>query len=52
MIFFTENKITPLNLNPRKRPRRQDWNGELVENGMFYFSRRNLILNGVIQGGR
>uniref|UniRef100_A0A3B5L7Z6 N-acylneuraminate cytidylyltransferase n=1 Tax=Xiphophorus couchianus TaxID=32473 RepID=A0A3B5L7Z6_9TELE len=27
----------PENLNPAKRPRRQDWNGELVENGSFYF---------------
>jgi N-acylneuraminate/3-deoxy-D-glycero-D-galacto-nononate cytidylyltransferase len=52
MFFPTENKIMPLNFNPRKRPRRQDLNGELVENGMFYFTRRNLILNGVIQGGR
>uniref|UniRef100_A0A3B5LC42 N-acylneuraminate cytidylyltransferase n=1 Tax=Xiphophorus couchianus TaxID=32473 RepID=A0A3B5LC42_9TELE len=30
----------PENLNPAKRPRRQDWNGELVENGSFYFGGR------------
>lgn len=51
-LFHSESKIVPLNLNPKKRPRRQDWNGELVENGMFYFTRRDLVLNGVIQGGR
>lgn len=26
----------PKNYNPAKRPRRQDWNGELIENGAFY----------------
>lgn len=36
--------IVPINLNPLKRARRQDWNGELVENGMFYFATRELIM--------
>ena len=27
---------TPQNYDPVKRPRRQDWNGELIENGAFY----------------
>jgi len=45
-------KVEAINFNPKKRPRRQDWAGELVENGMFYFTRRHLIHNGVIQGGR
>jgi len=43
---------TPSNFDPRNRPRRQDFKGEIVENGMFYFSRRNLIEDGVFQGGR
>ncbi|XP_027894057.1 N-acylneuraminate cytidylyltransferase A isoform X3 [Xiphophorus couchianus] len=43
----------PENLNPAKRPRRQDWNGELVENGSFYFATRDLIMKeGRLQGGR
>ncbi|XP_076581494.1 N-acylneuraminate cytidylyltransferase A [Chaetodon auriga] len=41
----------PLNLDPKKRPRRQDWAGELCENGSFYFTKRDLIMNkGVLQG--
>ncbi|XP_010867452.4 N-acylneuraminate cytidylyltransferase A isoform X2 [Esox lucius] len=42
----------PLNLDPRKRPRRQDWAGELCENGSFYFTTRRLIEEGQIQGGK
>uniref|UniRef100_A0A3Q2PSX6 N-acylneuraminate cytidylyltransferase n=1 Tax=Fundulus heteroclitus TaxID=8078 RepID=A0A3Q2PSX6_FUNHE len=34
--------LNPQNLNPAKRPRRQDWNGELYENGSFYFATRDL----------
>ena len=30
----------PLNYDPRRRPRRQDWIGELGENGSFYFFTR------------
>uniref|UniRef100_A0A8C6UL73 N-acylneuraminate cytidylyltransferase n=1 Tax=Neogobius melanostomus TaxID=47308 RepID=A0A8C6UL73_9GOBI len=33
----------PLNLDPSNRPRRQDWDGELCENGSFYISHRELI---------
>ena len=41
----------PLNFDPANRPRRQDWPGDLVENGMFYFARRELVLDhGVLQG--
>ncbi|XP_021938696.1 N-acylneuraminate cytidylyltransferase A [Zootermopsis nevadensis] len=43
--------IEPLNFNPKRRPRRQDWDGELVENGMFYFATKNLINYGLLQGG-
>ena len=28
---------TAKNYEPLRRPRRQDWNGELIENGAFYF---------------
>lgn len=35
----------PLNFNPRHRPRRQDWQGEMVENGMFYFAFRDVLVN-------
>jgi len=41
-----------LNFNPNDRPRRQDWSGELVENGMFYFTKRELLLRGSFQGER
>lgn len=43
----------PLNLDPFNRPRRQDWDGELCENGSFYFTRRKLIEDqGLLQGGK
>lgn len=34
---------TPLNYDPQKRPRRQDWQGSLTENGAFYITRRTLL---------
>ena len=34
----------PINYNPQKRPRRQDWSGYLIENGAFYISSRENIL--------
>ncbi|XP_071960689.1 N-acylneuraminate cytidylyltransferase-like [Antedon mediterranea] len=42
----------PLNLDPANRPRRQDWDGELLENGSFYFAKRQLLLDGYFQGGK
>lgn len=42
----------PTNFDPSRRPRRQEMKGEIVENGMFYFTRRRLIAEGVFQGGR
>ncbi|XP_069807439.1 N-acylneuraminate cytidylyltransferase [Dendropsophus ebraccatus] len=42
----------PENLNPAHRPRRQDWSGELYENGSFYFTTRELINRGLLQGGK
>lgn len=42
-----------LNLDPFHRPRRQDWDGELCENGSFYFTSTELIANqGLLQGGK
>ena len=41
-----------MNFDPGQRPRRQDWKGDLVENGMFYFARRGLVEAGILQGGR
>mmetsp|Transcript_5456 Transcript_5456/g.12901 ORF Transcript_5456/g.12901 Transcript_5456/m.12901 type:complete len:230 (+) Transcript_5456:105-794(+) len=31
------------NYDPLTRPRRQDWNGELIENGAFYFTDKALL---------
>lgn len=45
-----ENKLMSLNFDIKNRPRRQDWKGELIETGMFYFARRWLIeQDGVFQ---
>ncbi|KAM4676450.1 N-acylneuraminate cytidylyltransferase [Discoglossus pictus] len=42
----------PENFNPKFRPRRQDWRGELYENGSFYFSTRELLTRGELQSGK
>ncbi|CAG7820071.1 unnamed protein product [Allacma fusca] len=42
----------PLNFDPKNRPRRQDWQGEFVENGMFYFSHRKLVEKGAFQNAK
>lgn len=34
---------TAKNYDPVKRPRRQDWDGELIENGAFYFTTKALF---------
>jgi len=36
-------EATAKNYNPLKRPRRQDWEGELVENGAFYMTRKSTL---------
>lgn len=36
--------VRALNYRPEARPRRQDWDGELFENGAFYISSRELLL--------
>ncbi|KAI9033100.1 nucleotide-diphospho-sugar transferase [Hyaloraphidium curvatum] len=38
-----ERLAQPANYDPRRRPRRQDWDGVLVENGAFYFTRSSLF---------
>ncbi|XP_058812236.1 N-acylneuraminate cytidylyltransferase [Topomyia yanbarensis] len=45
----SSSKLIPLNFDPARRPRRQDWTGELVEAGMFYFARRTLLTDGRFQ---
>ncbi|XP_016339573.1 N-acylneuraminate cytidylyltransferase-like, partial [Sinocyclocheilus anshuiensis] len=43
---------TSLNIDVAHRPRRQDWPGELYENGSFYFSTRTALENGLKQLGK
>ncbi|XP_019371210.1 PREDICTED: N-acylneuraminate cytidylyltransferase [Gavialis gangeticus] len=44
--------LEPDNVNPAKRCRRQDWSGELYENGSFYFATRQIIESGCLQAGK
>ncbi|KAK3860892.1 hypothetical protein Pcinc_033092 [Petrolisthes cinctipes] len=46
------NPTQALNFDPRQRPRRQDWDGELYENGMFYIAKSEVIMRGLLQGER
>lgn len=49
----TADGAVPVNYNPASRPRRQDWDGMLVENGAFYVtSRERLLATGVRISGR
>ncbi|MBU5612555.1 acylneuraminate cytidylyltransferase [Geomonas azotofigens] len=41
--FFWNGDGTPLNYDPRSRPRRQEFAGSFMENGAFYFTRRKLL---------
>ncbi len=36
--------VEPLNYDPQNRPRRQDFNGVLIENGSFYITSRERLL--------
>lgn len=47
-VLEDKNPVS-LNLDTTKRPRRQDWPGELYENGSFYFTRRELLEKGLQQ---
>ena len=44
-IWSKEGNATPQNYSFRNRPRRQDFDGFLVENGAFYLSSRDAILS-------
>jgi N-acylneuraminate cytidylyltransferase len=41
--FFWHDDATPINYDPLRRPRRQDFPGTLMENGAFYISRRDIL---------
>ncbi len=41
--FFWSHEGQPLNYDPARRPRRQDFAGTLMENGAFYFTRSALL---------
>ena len=47
-----DEEVRAINFNPLRRPKRQDWMGELVENGAFYFTSVQLLRQGQIQGGK
>jgi len=38
-LFLWSEEGKPLNYDPAQRPRRQEWNGVLTENGAFYFTK-------------
>lgn len=51
--FFWSREGLPLNYDPLRRPRRQNFAGTLMENGAFYFTRTPLLLQtGSRLGGR
>jgi len=51
--FFWTKQGAPINYDPEKRPRRQDFEGFLMENGAFYLSRAKLLeVYGSRLGGR
>ncbi|MCC2656473.1 MAG: phosphatase [Panacagrimonas sp.] len=41
--FFWTHDAQPLNYDPARRPRRQDFPATLMENGAFYFTRSQLL---------
>lgn len=43
-FFWNEESVSPINYNYSKRPRRQDFNGLLMENGSFYITTKNILL--------
>lgn len=42
-FLLAGEQTVPFNVEPAKRPRRQDWPGELCENGSFYFAKKEII---------
>jgi len=46
-FFWRQRKdgfVEPVNYDPQNRPRRQDWAGQLVENGAMYLTSRERLL--------
>lgn len=41
--FFWDDEGMPINYDPHHRPMRQNFNGTLMENGAFYFTRRAIL---------
>jgi len=41
--FYWDCNFRPLNYDPYKRPRRQDFKGSYVENGAFYITKRDIL---------
>jgi N-acylneuraminate cytidylyltransferase len=41
--FYWSDDHKPINYNPMQRPRRQDFNGTLMENGAFYITKREIL---------
>jgi len=41
--FFWHDNAIPINYDPIKRPRRQNFSGTLMENGAFYITRRSIL---------
>jgi len=61
MIYFrshylrwkvVDGELMPAEFDLSARPRRQDWQGDIVETGMFYFSMRKLVDSGLLQNNR
>lgn len=44
-----KNQYLALNFDLAHRPRRQDWDGEFIETGMYYFAKRQLLMDGAFQ---
>ena len=43
---YPDGTVTPINYDPLRRPRRQEWDGELMENGAFYITSREALMKG------
>ncbi|KAH9628616.1 hypothetical protein HF086_007821 [Spodoptera exigua] len=49
---FKNGKYNPVNFSVDARLRRQDWNGEFLESGAFYITRRKLLDLGKFQNNK
>lgn len=39
-----ENLFLPINYDYKNRPRRQDWDGQLIENGAIYITKKDMLI--------